>query len=341
MAAEPAPTVLASLNAALTDMMAADDRVVVIGEDLLDPYGGAFKVTRGLSTKYPGRVFTTPISEGAIVGLSIGMAIRGRRPIAEIMFGDFTMLAADQLVNSAAKFNWMFDSKVTVPLVVRTPMGGRRGYGPTHSQSLEKHLLGVPGLWVVAPHVLGDPGGLLKQAAIDWDHPVLFIENKTDYGRRLEAMPHGLRREVLSDAEHPFPTTLLADGAAPPDALVLCYGGAAPHCLDAVRRLRDDEGLRVDLVVFTQLSPIPRSHLERVADSRRPSVCVYVEEGTREAGWGAEMVAQVAEIAGTLGLRLAHQRVAAKNEPIASSRELEQANLPQSDAVVSAVLACL
>ena len=148
------PTVLDSLNQALHGLMDGDVRVVVLGEDILDPYGGAFKVTRGLSSRFPERVFTTPISEAAIVGLASGLSLRGLRPIAEIMFGDFLLLAGDQLVNHAAKFRWMYNDGVRVPMVIRTPMGGRRGYGPTHSQSIEKHFMGVPGLWVVAPHVL-------------------------------------------------------------------------------------------------------------------------------------------------------------------------------------------
>ncbi|MEW6094710.1 MAG: alpha-ketoacid dehydrogenase subunit beta, partial [Chloroflexota bacterium] len=144
-----AKTVLDSLNSALHHATDTDPRVYILGEDILDPYGGAFKVTRGLSTKFPDRVLTTPISEAGIVGVSSGMALRGLRPVAEIMFGDFVTLAADQLVNHASKFRWMYNDNVRVPMVVRAPMGGRRGYGPTHSQSLEKLFLGVPGLKVV------------------------------------------------------------------------------------------------------------------------------------------------------------------------------------------------
>ena len=110
----------------------------LIGEDMLDPYGGAFKVTKGVSSKFPERVITTPISESAIIGLGTGMAMRGMLPVVEIMFGDFLTLCTDQIVNSATKFPLMYKDRVAVPLVIRTPMGGGRGYGPTHSQSLEK-----------------------------------------------------------------------------------------------------------------------------------------------------------------------------------------------------------
>src|SRR5512136_2157509 len=151
---ERMPTVLESLNNGLHQAFSMEPNVYLLGEDILDPYGGAFKVTRGLSSRFPDRVLTTPISEAAIIGVASGMALRGLRPVAEIMFGDFLTLCADQLVNHASKFRWMYNDNVHVPMVVRAPMGGRRGYGPTHSQSLEKMFLGVPGMKVVAPNSL-------------------------------------------------------------------------------------------------------------------------------------------------------------------------------------------
>ena len=138
------------LNEALHELFATREDVYLLGEDVLDPYGGAFKVARGLSDRWPERVLTTPVSEASLFGLAAGMAIRGYRPILEIMFGDFIALGFDQIVNGISKFREMYDDQVTVPLVVRTPMGGGRGYGPTHSQSLEKLLLGVPNIVVVA-----------------------------------------------------------------------------------------------------------------------------------------------------------------------------------------------
>ena len=124
-------TVLGSLNQALHELMDAEKDVFLLGEDILDPYGGAFNVCQGLSSRFPERVLTTPISEAAIVGVAVGMALRGMRPIAEIMFGDFLTLAADQWINHAAKFAWIYNDQVSVPLVIRTPMGGKRGYAAT------------------------------------------------------------------------------------------------------------------------------------------------------------------------------------------------------------------
>ena len=142
--------VRASLNNALDELLAGHPEVIVLGEDLHDPYGGAFKVTAGLSTRYPGRVISTPISEAGVVGAAIGLALHGHRPVVEIMFADFLSLAMDQLYNHAVKFPGMFP-EARVPLVIRTPSGGRRGYGPTHSQSPENLMTGVPGLTIVFP----------------------------------------------------------------------------------------------------------------------------------------------------------------------------------------------
>jgi pyruvate/2-oxoglutarate/acetoin dehydrogenase E1 component len=129
-------TVLDSLNDGLLAAMLQDDSVLLLGEDILDPYGGAFKATRGISTAFPERVITTPISEAGLGGICAGLALRGLRPVLEIMFGDFTTLLADQIINHISKFCWMYNNSVTLPLVIRTPMGGRRGYGPTHSQTI-------------------------------------------------------------------------------------------------------------------------------------------------------------------------------------------------------------
>ena len=136
-------------------------------EDLLDPYGGAFKATKGLSTKFPTRVLPTPISEAAIIGIACGMAIGGLRPIVEIMFGDFIMLGADQLLNHLLKYEWMYNNKVKIPVTIRTTMGGGRGYGPTHSQSLEPILASMPGIKIVSPTYYHNPGKLLEHTVLN------------------------------------------------------------------------------------------------------------------------------------------------------------------------------
>jgi pyruvate/2-oxoglutarate/acetoin dehydrogenase E1 component len=331
------PTVLQSLNQGLHSLFEADPRVVILGEDILDPYGGAFKVTKGLSTRFPERVLATPISEAAIVGLATGLALRGQRPIAEIMFGDFLFLAGDQLVNHAAKFQWMYNDQVRVPMVVRTPMGGRRGYGPTHSQSIEKHFLGAPGLWVVAPHVLDDPGALLKQA-VAYDAPVVFVESKTCYGRDvIDAVP-GMQRVRLRDDGSPFATMWLRRDRA--DGQVWCYGGMTPHALEAVQRLEHEEGLLMDLVVVSQLSPAPVSHIEQIANATSAGVFCVVEEGGADFGWSAEIAARLQALQNADGRSTTILRIGAAAHPIPSSRQQELAALPSAAGIVSAVLNC-
>jgi pyruvate/2-oxoglutarate/acetoin dehydrogenase E1 component len=334
-----APSVLASLNAGLRDALAEDAQVIVLGEDVRDPYGGAFKVTRGLSTQFPDQVLATPIAEAAIVAVATGLALRGFRPVAEIMFGDFLFLAGDQIVNHAAKYRAMFNEQVRVPLVIRAPMGGRRGYGPTHSQSLEKHFLGVPGLWVVAPHPLIDPGRLLRQA-IALDDPVLFVENKAGYAAALRHDVPGYEAVRLTDAATPFPTVWLRP-QAPADGLLLCYGGMTAIALDAAEHLRAREHLNLALVIVSQLSPTPVPHLEVILDGMPATPIVTVEEAPAEGGWGAEMIATIARLRDVRGLgAAAYARVGAKNAPIPSARTLEDAMLPQAGDIVAAVLDC-
>ena len=227
-----------ALNETLHALFAERDDVVRLGEDVLDPYGGAFKVTQGLSDAYPDRVLTTPISEASLFGVAAGMALRGQRPILEIMFGDFIALGLDQVVNGISKFREMYDDQVTVPLVVRTPMGARRGYGPTHSQSLEKLLLGIPNICVVAPSECHDVGALLA-AAVEDERPVFFIENKLLYGRAIRRPEDGYIGELaVRESGDPYPAlTFSATDFTEGAATAVTYGGMLPIVLDAVAEL--------------------------------------------------------------------------------------------------------
>ncbi len=326
-------TVLERLNAALHHAMEIDERVYFLGEDILDPYGGAFKVSKGLSTAFPGRVLTTPISEAGIVGAATGMALRGLRPVVEIMFGDFVTLISDQVVNQAAKFRWMYNEQVRVPMVVRTPMGGHRGYGPTHSQSLEKMFLGVPGLKVVAPNSLGDPAELLEAAIADED-PVLFIEHKLLYPRLLleEGQADLVDFEIERSAGS-YPDFTLRIKNQAPQITLATYGYSFELARAAALQLIYDHEIFPELVVFSQLSPFDLSTLlPRLAQTRR---LLTVEEGTESLGWGAEIVSRSVE-AGVAGLRA--RRVAALDLPIANSRPLEEAILPGQETIVQAAL---
>lgn len=319
------PTVLDSLNSALHRALAANDRVYLLGEDVLDPYGGAFKVTRGLSTAFPGRVLACPVSEAAIVGVAAGMALRGLRPVVEIMFGDFVTLIADQVINHAAKFRSMYGERVQVPLLIRTPMGGRRGYGPTHSQTLEKLYLGVPGLRVIAPAALEDPGRLLEQAILENEDPLLFIENKLLYPLPV-LLPAGLTDfdcMLAPDGASPA-YTLTIRGAPSPTLTLAAYGHTAELARQASVSLAYESEIITELVIPTQLAPFEMGPI--LASVARTGRLLALEEGTLTMGWGAEVVARAAE---ALGPRLkAARRLASCDLAIPASPPLEAAVIP-------------
>jgi pyruvate/2-oxoglutarate/acetoin dehydrogenase E1 component len=324
-------TVLDRLNFALQHAMETDENVFVLGEDILDPYGGAFKVTRGLSTSFPERVLTTPISEAAIVGAATGMALRGLRPVAEIMFGDFVTLISDQLVNHASKFRWMYNDQVHVPMVVRTPMGGRRGYGPTHSQSLEKMFLGVPGLKVVAPNTLGDPASLLEAAIYDED-PVLFIEHKLLYSRTLlEPGKDEMIEFHVEQTKGDYPAFTIRP-ASQADLTIACYGYNFELARAAALDLLMEHEIFCEIILFSQLSPFSLEPLfSSLAKTRK---LLTVEEGSSSLGWGAELLAQVVEK--TEGIHA--RRIAAADLPIANAKSLQDAILPSTQGIVEAAL---
>lgn len=324
-----------ALNGALHDLFAGRDDVYLLGEDVLDPYGGAFKITRGLSSRWPDRVLATPVSEAAIFGVAAGFALRGYRPILEVMFGDFVTLGFDQTVNGIAKFRAMFDEQVSVPLVVRTPMGGRRGYGPTHSQSLEKLLLGVPGIVVVAASEAHDLGGLLAEAVAD-DEPVFFIENKTLYGRPNRRPVDGWVDEFRClEGEGPYPSlTFSGNGFSGAEATLVTYGGMLPAALEAAAELVLEHEVFVEVVALARLLPLDLDPvLESVA---RTGALVTVEEGTLTAGVGAEIAARVQEAAWD-DLRRPVRRVATRDGIVPAAPRLEDDALPGAADVVAAV----
>jgi pyruvate/2-oxoglutarate/acetoin dehydrogenase E1 component len=325
------------LNEALHEIFASRADVYLFGEDILDPYGGAFKVTQGLSDGYPDRVFTTPISEASLFGVAAGMALRGQRPILEVMFGDFIALGFDQVVNGISKFREMYDDQVKVPLVVRTPMGGRRGYGPTHSQSLEKLLLGIPNICVVAASECHDLRALLTHAVED-DGPVFFIENKLMYGRVNRRPDDGHIGELaVRESSGPYPAlTFSGTNFAEASATVVTYGGMVPVVLDAVTGLILEHEIFCEVVALSQLLPMG---LDAVYESvGRTGALVTAEEGTLTGGFGAEIAARV-QAAAWSDLRAPVQRVAARDGIIPSARPLEDAMLPSVHDVVEAIAA--
>ncbi|MFI5363733.1 MAG: dehydrogenase E1 component subunit alpha/beta [Elusimicrobiota bacterium] len=314
------------LHAAFQRALRRDPRVILFGEDLESPYGGAFKVTKTLSAEFPGRVRNSPISEAALAGVGSGLALKGFVPVVEIMFGDFLLLAADQIVNSAAKFQFMYNGQARVPFIIRTPMGGRRGYGPTHSQSLEKHFLGVPGIRVLALNAYRDPGAAYDEIFASLDRPTIVIENKLMYGAPARARaPEGFALE-LSDER--FPTVRFRPASAP-DLTILCYGGMLPLVSEAAEALFTDDEIVCEVICPEQLYPFNAWPL--VDSVRRSGRLLIAEEGQGFAAFGSEAAAQLAERAP--GALKALRRLAAAPHAIPSCDSLEKTALPGAAAI--------
>ncbi|MCK6471471.1 MAG: dehydrogenase E1 component subunit alpha/beta [Planctomycetes bacterium] len=310
-----------AIQEALREAMDRDQRYFIFGEDVAE-YGGCFKVTRGMLADYgKERIVNTPVSEAGIAGLCVGAAMGGARPVGEFMFMDFILLALDQLLNHAAKFHYIYDGQVKAPLVMRTPMGGYRGYGATHSQCLDALLMHMPGLRVVTPWSPRDAKGLLA-TCLEEENPVVFVEHKALYGaqgpvpKQSERIPLGRAKIVRAGKD-----------------LTLCANSyMVSMALQAAETLAK-ESIEAEVVDLRCLAPLDR---ETVAKSAaRTGALVTVEESHYTGGWGAEIAASVQELAfGYLDAPIL--RVAAADVPIASAPEMERAILPSADKIVAA-----
>ena len=299
--------------------MRRDPSVFLMGEDI-GIYGGSFGVTRGLIDEFgPERVRDTPISEQAIAGIAIGAAAAGQRPVAEIMFMDFITLAVDQLVNMAAKLHPIYG--IPCPLVLRTPPGGGRGYGATHSQSLERLFTGIPGLKIAAPSNAADASGLL-QAAIRDSNPVLFLEHKLLYPQRFD---------VPDELPPPIPFGFANIAREGDDLTLVAWSYHAFLAQRAAAQLAA-EGIDVEIIDLRTLAPLDIDTL--VESARRTGRVMILEEGPKTGGFAAEIAAQVMEHAHDY-LEKPVRRLAGADFPIPSAKNLEAACLPSLDAIIS------
>ena len=304
-------TYVEAIRQALFDAMEADARVCCLGEDI-GAYGGAFKATEGLLARFgPDRVIDTPIAEQAIAGSAIGLALMGQRPVAEFQFMDFALLAADLMVNFAAKSHWRWGA--SVPAVFRGPSGAGNGGGPFHSQNPEGHFLGSPGLKVVAPGTVRDAYALLR-AAIDDPDPVLFFEHKRLYRR-------------LKDQWNEAPTARLGEAALRRDgarACVITYGAAQHVALEAVANL--------DVAVLDLRTLWPLDDEAITALAKRTHRVLVLTEASLTYGPGAELAARIAETCFPW-LDAPVLRLGAADTPTPASPPLEAAYLPDAAAV--------
>mgnify|MGYP001552398602 CR=1 FL=1 len=316
-------TFLASLQNALHRLLANDSSIIVMGEDILDPYGGAFKVTKGLSTSFSNQVITTPISEAGFLGVANGLALRGMKPIAEIMFGDFITLGADQIINYAAKFKGMYQADLDYHYVIRMAVGAGRGYGPTHSQTLEKLYLGIPNLKLIAPSKFHDPGNLLETAIND-QGPVLFLEHKLLYSKKI-----GMNTLNLQSNDEMYPTVKISNTIRPDiDITLITYGGALWVEPLLVRLAEEEIWTEVILPssINTTTYPLAESSIMRSKHA------IVVEEGAGSFGWGAQVAQSLTSSCwGTL--RKPVKTITSTNTIIPTARELEEQYLPNVESI--------
>lgn len=324
-----------NLNHALHVALTEDPRVWLLGEDVRDPYGGAFKISRGLSTNFPDRVLSTPISEGGVVGVAAGLALTGDRPIVEIMFADFLPLAFDPILNFLSKSVAMYGRDIPMHVVIRCPVGGNRGYGPTHSQSPQKHLIGIPHLELYEVSAFHDSTRLLGRM-LERGVPCMLFEDKVLYTERMYA---GGQVDDLFSFD--FPDS--ADGAARVfiddpsvfDVLVIAAGGLANRVLAAARDLYLRYEISCQVLVPVQLYPFDvRPWLPTLANASR---IVVVEEGCAGGAWGTEVAARIyPHVWGRLAQPI--RSVTSRPCVIPAARHLESEALVQSETIYRAVL---
>ncbi len=311
-----------AIREALEEEMERDDSVVLLGEDIAG-YGGAFKLTEGIADRFGcDRVRNTPISENGFVGVAVGAAMTGLRPVVEIMFMDFITLAFDQLVNHAAKFHYQFGQQCRIPLVVRCPAGAGRGYGPTHSQSLERYFAATPGIVVLAPATAEDAKGLLK-SAIRCDDPVVFVESKLLYSAR----------GAVPESDYTTPIGVAAIRRAGSDATVVTYGRMVQEALKAADAL-ESRGIEIEVIDLRTLAPLDmQTVVQSVGNTGR---AIIAEEGWLTGGIGAEIAARVSVECFDV-LEAPPMRIAAADAPVPASRVLEDAVTPDYGAIARAV----
>ncbi len=316
-----------ALREALVEEMLRDRRVIVYGEDVAE-YGGAFKLTKGLVEAFGReRVFNTPISEACICGTAVGASMAGLRPVVELMYMDFALMASDQIANQAGKWHYMSGAQTEVPLVIRASVGAGKGYGGQHSQSLESVFTHIPGLYVVYPATPADAKGLLK-AAIRTNNPVLFVESQGLYGTK-GIVPEGDHVEALGVAR------VVRDGT---DATIVAWGPAVLDALAAAARLKSERRVETEVIDLRSLVPLDMETV--LASVRKTGRCVVASQAVLIGSFVNEIVARIQSEAFDY-LDAPIGRIGAANGISPQAEALEKAFLPNAGDIFAAVSALL
>ncbi|GCE07676.1 alpha-ketoacid dehydrogenase subunit beta [Dictyobacter aurantiacus] len=328
--------VVENLNRALHELFASDPRVFLLGEDILDPYGGAFKVSRGLSSRFAGRVLATPLSEATFLGIGGGLALCGEKVIVEIMFGDFLALGYDIILNFVSKATAMYGRPLAINLVVRCPVGGNRAYGPTHSQSMQKYFLGIPHLSLFELSPFHD-NTLLLNKLINLGQPCILFEDKVLYTQRMAVdgvIDDYFAWEALDHKGNFIRVFLDGDGAVVPDCLLIAPGGMVARCLHAMKDLLLNDEISTQLIVPSQLYPFDVNTLVTALPSIKH--IAIVEESTAGGTWGSEVAQQLyPQLWGKLKqpIQLIHSRACV----IPTASHLEKQVLVQAEDISCAI----
>jgi pyruvate dehydrogenase E1 component beta subunit len=309
-----------AVREAIGDALAADERVILIGEEV-GALGGVFTTTQGLLERFgPDRVLDAPIAENGFVGFAIGAATEGLRPIVEIMFSDFVTLAMDQIVNLGAKLRYMSGGQFAVPLVLRMAGGAGTHHGPQHSQSLETWFAHVPGLVVAMPSTSSDAYWMLRRA-VDLDDPVVFIESKYLYFRQSDPV------DVSSEPVEGLGAKIVRSGD---DITVVSAGRMVHRSVEAAEHLQRDHGVSCEVVDLRWLWPMDT---QTVGDSvGRTNRLAVIHEAIQFCGWGGEVAAWVAENR-FYDLDAPIARVGGERVPIAFNQLLEEAAVPTTELI--------
>jgi len=322
-------TLVNHINNTLLDWLKEDNKGIIIGEDILDPYGGAFKVTKGISSTYPDRLINTPISESLISGMLIGLSLEGMHPCGEIMFGDFMSLTFSQMFDNAEKYYKMFNGQVEYPFVLRTPMGGGRGYGATHSQSIEKVFSLFQYIDVIAINNYKD--NTYKNCFDFYNKPVIIIENKWLYGQELITEKSIIKKGLnIEESNERFCSYYFSFEKPESDILtIITYGPHFSSTLDLVYNEYINSEKSIGIVLLTNLSNIDFGFISNHICSENK--VLIIEDGHVKQGIGSEIISILSE------KNNVYKRLGARDIVIPSALQLEKEVIVTSSRIKSAI----
>lgn len=324
-------TIIEAMREALREEMRADDRVFVLGEDIV--VGGAFLFTLGLASEMGrDRVLNTPISENGFLGLAIGAAIEGLRPVVDMQYGDFLFTGADQIIQQASKLRYMSGGQVKIPLVLQLPTGAS-GRGAQHANSIESYFFGLPGIMIVTPSTPYDAKGLFKSAVRE-DNVVLFIVHKHLYGSRGRPLEHALTSiGDVPEEEYLVPLGVADVKREGRDVTVVANSVGLHHALHAAEVLASD-GISIEVIDPRTLVPFDLATV--IASVEKTHRLLVVEENPRRGGWGPWVISEVVKQS-FYSLDVPIERLAADDVPIPFSPPLEAASIPSEEQILNTI----